>query len=164
MAAGALTLVVLAVIMTQLWALNACYMCVFQRLLYLGIMLALLVSWWRWSGNWVPRFALAASTLISIGGIVVAGYQSWLQWAPGLQLSCGAGNQNLMEQIVEWLGQLSPILFMATGFCEDDSFKIFTLSLANWSLFFFVALGVGSLALLYCRCQKQPGNRFERYS
>lgn len=151
MAAGALMLVLLAILMTQLWMLNACYLCMFQRLLYLGIMLALLVATGFWKNRRLAGGGLFLAGLIALGGIGVAGYQSWLQWFPQLELSCGTGSQNLMEQTVEWLGRLAPTVFMATGFCEDDSFRIFALSLANWSLLSFMALAGGCFVLLYSR-------------
>ncbi len=151
MAAGSLLLVLLAVLMTQLWNLNACYLCMFQRLLYLGIMLALLLAFWRWPDRRTLPLMLVIALLVSLWGVGVAGYQSWLQWFPQMQLSCGTGSQNFMEKTVEWLGQLSPTMFMATGFCEDDDFKIFWLSLANWSALSYLALSVGCAGLLWVR-------------
>ena len=155
MAAGCLTLALLSVMMTHLWMLNACYLCIFQRFLFMAVTLTLLIACWRWRDRLAGGAALVVSTLIALGGLGVATYQSWLQWFPELELSCGAGSQNLMEQTVEWLGRLSPTLFMATGFCEDDKFKIFALSLANWSLLCFLALSLACIALLYIRPSKR---------
>ncbi len=112
--------------------------------------------WWRWHDKWSATAPLIIAVMISLGGVAVAGYQSWLQWFPQMNLSCGAGTQNFIEQIVEWLGQLWPSMFMATGFCEDDNFKILYLSFANWSMLFFLGLSAGSLVLLYLRLKKTP--------
>ena len=154
MAFCSLLLVILSVILTQVWMLNACYLCMFQRFLFLVITPLPLLAWWRWRDRCTPVVLLLLVALVALGGMGVAGYQSWLQWFPELNLSCGAGNQNLMEQTVEWLGRLSPTMFMATGMCEDDNFKIFALSLANWSLLSFLGLFVGSLGLLWFRRAK----------
>ncbi len=151
MAAGSLLLVVLSAIMTQLWNLNGCYLCMFQRLLFLGIMLALLVTCWRWPHRGTTLVMLAIALLIALWGAGVAVYQSWLQWFPQLELSCGAGSQNFMDATVEWLGRLWPTLFMATGLCEDDTFKILWLSLANWSALSFLAISAGCTGLLWAR-------------
>lgn len=151
MAAGSLLLVVLSVIMTQLWNLNGCYLCMFQRLLFLGILLALLVACWRWPQRGTTLAMLAIALLIALWGVGVAVYQSWLQWFPQLELSCGAGSQNFMDITVEWLGRLWPTLFMATGLCEDDTFKILWLSLANWSALSFLAVSAGCTGLLWVR-------------
>ena len=157
MAGGALLLVVLAVIMTHLWNLSACYMCMFQRVLYLGIMLALLIAFWRWSDRKILPLMLVIASLVSLWGFGLAGYQSWLQWFPQLDFNCGVGSQNFMEKTVDWLGQLMPSMFMATGLCEDDSFKIFWLSLAVWSALSYLALSVGCVGLLWARC-KNPSS------
>ncbi|OQA29813.1 MAG: disulfide bond formation protein B [Betaproteobacteria bacterium ADurb.Bin341] len=155
MAAGSLLLVVLSVLMTQLWNLHGCYLCMFQRLLFLGIMLALLIACWGWPHRGATLAMLALALLISLWGVGVAVYQSWLQWFPQLELSCGTGNQNFMEVTVEWLGRLSPNLFMATGLCEDDDFKIFWLSLANWAALSYLAVSAGCVGLLWARAKSK---------
>lgn len=156
LALGPLLAVVLSVIIAEKWGLNACYLCMFQRLLFLCATITMLFVWWRWHGGLSATAPLVLTIAISLGGVGVAGYQSWLQWFPQMQLSCGAGTQNLIERIVEWLGQLWPSMFMATGFCEDDNFKILYLSFANWSMLFFLGLSLGSLALLHTRLKKLP--------
>lgn len=70
-------------------------------------------------------------------GVAVAAYQSYLQAQPPGSISCMAGEPSLIERIVEWLGQLSPELFLATGFCENAELSILGLSLAHWSLLSF---------------------------
>ena len=48
-----------------------------------------------------------------------------------------------------------PTLFLATGFCEDDGFRLFGLTLANLSLLLFMALTSAALwALLHPLCAR----------
>jgi disulfide bond formation protein DsbB len=54
---------------------------------------------------------------------------------------------------VEWLGQLQPELFLATGFCEEAELSILSLSLANWALVSFSAFLVVAGWALFRACQ-----------
>jgi disulfide bond formation protein DsbB len=62
---------------------------------------------------------------------------------PG-SISCMAGEPSQIERLVEWLGQLQPELFLATGFCEEAELSILGLSLANWALVSFSAFLVAA--------------------
>jgi disulfide bond formation protein DsbB len=51
---------------------------------------------------------------------------------------------------VEWLSQQVPVLFHATGTCEEAALPILGLSPANWTLLTFgVCLAVGAWALVH---------------
>lgn len=148
LAAGCIALVVGSFVLTDWFNLHPCHLCIFQRLLFmiLGV-LFLLAAWLS------PRAATAwpgtLSLPIAATGIAVAIYQSWLQLQPAGSISCMGGEPGLIEQVVEWLGQIQPDLFLATGFCEEAELSILGLSLANWSLVSFTAFfGASVWALL----------------
>ncbi len=155
LAAASLLLVLASFIVTEWFDLHPCHLCIFQRLLFikLGVVFlfaALLtprLSWW----------AGLVSVPITATGIATAAYQSWLQLQPPGSISCMGGEPSLIERWVEWLGQLQPALFLATGFCEEAELSIFGLSLANWALVFFTASFLAAIWALmrarsvYCR-------------
>lgn len=155
MAIGSLALVVIAVILAHLLAVQACHLCVFQRVLFLAVSLALLFVWGTWKGYWIPLISLLKGALFSLSGLITAGYQVWLQWHPQSSLGCGVGQQGIIERFVEWLAQLSPLLFMTGGLCQDDDLVIFGLSIAVWSFLAFSGLLLGCLALLITRLQNK---------
>lgn len=127
------------VLLTEWLHLEPCYLCVFQRLLMFVLgALALLAA--LASGTPVGRWLGAAVPVVGAGGMVAAGYQTWLQLQPPGSTSCLNADPGLVERLIEWLGQLSPSLFLATGFCEDAGLSILHLSLANWSLIGFMLL------------------------
>jgi disulfide bond formation protein DsbB len=64
-----------------------------------------------------------------------------------------AGEPSQIERLVEWLGQLQPELFLATGFCEEAELSILGLSLANWALVSFSAFLVAAGWALFRACQ-----------
>ena len=98
-------------------------------------------------GRWLP--AVLTLSLAALG-LAVAGYQSWLQFQPANMVSCSAGQLSRIEDLVEWLGQQVPTLFLAGGSCDETPWVVLGLSLANWAMFTFAAgLAVGGWALVH---------------
>lgn len=126
-----------------LWLrLDPCHLCIFQRLL-LMLMCPLALAAIR--RGWLGRLAAGLFSLLGGVGALTAGYQSWLQLQPPGSISCSGSEMGPIEQLVEWLGQLVPTLFMASGFCEDAELVILGLSLANWGLVLFLSLVAAAL-------------------
>lgn len=140
-----------SLILTPWLDLEPCHLCIFQRTLFM--LLALLAAltavlphpgWTRLGARLSALLFLALTAL----GSGVAAYQSWLQWQLIDEVSYISGPPGPIERLVEWLGQQSPALFMASGFCEDKQLVIQGLSLANWAFLVFVAaLAAGTWAL-----------------
>ena len=128
--------------------LHPCYLCNFQRLLYMVLAVFAL------GGVVLPAWRKLWSTLVgltALGGMATAIYQSWMQYAPNLVNECGVGQPTLLEQIVDWLGMRWPSLFMVTGFCTDKDWVFLGLSLANWSVLCFALLLAGAASLFFRR-------------
>ncbi|OQX02840.1 MAG: disulfide bond formation protein B [Thiothrix lacustris] len=115
--------------------LHPCYLCVFQRLLFMllavfGLLAATGFGEKVWGGLVI---ALAGV------GVTTAGYQTWLQLQPPGSASCAGSQPNLIEQLVYFLSDNLPSLFEVSGLCEDQELVILGLSLANWALVSFLA-------------------------
>lgn len=148
LATFAVGLTATAVIAGEWLRLQACPLCIFQRLLYL------LIAFLALAGVLLPVWSRLWSGLIgllAVSGVATAAYQSWLQYAPEASRECGLGEPTLIEQLVNWLGMLWPKLFMATGFCSSKEWEIFGLSMANWSGLGFLGILIVSVGLLNCR-------------
>lgn len=157
----ALTLVVClglvggGVLLAQLLHLAACPLCILQRMLYLLLALAaggglLLAA--RPAGRVLAALLMAA---IAASGAFVAGYQVWIQrFAP---TTICAGKMPWWEELVEWAGRQSPLLFKPSGLCSDPAWKLLGLSIAEWSLICFAGLFLlGLYALLKGRDAAGP--------
>lgn len=155
LALSALGLVAAALALAEWWGASACYLCVFQRILCLGLFLTLGSAAALWPRRMLRQSALLLALLFALVLVATAGYQSWLQWFPALEISCGSGTQNPIERLVEWLTPLSPTLFMALGFCEDDELRLLGLSLATWALLAGIAYLTATVALLRVRAIRQ---------
>ncbi|MDP1527167.1 MAG: disulfide bond formation protein B [Rhodocyclaceae bacterium] len=126
--------------------LHPCHLCIFQRLLFMVMALFALVA--TLSSAW-PRCAAGMGFVAAaLGGMATAASQSWLQWQPAGSVTCAGNQPSMLERFVEWLGQLQPELFLATGFCENKELTILGLSLANLAFISYAALGAFALWLL----------------
>ena len=120
--------------------LAACPLCIIQRMLYLLCALAALFGL-VFRGSLAGRGIAIALMMLSAGvGTFVAGYQTWLQHFP-TGIGCAA-NSPWWEAFVYWVGEKLPLLFQAGGVCEDSSWKLFGLSIAEYSLLAFSGLTV----------------------
>lgn len=137
LALASLGLLVSGLILGELARLQPCYLCNFQRFLYIVLVVVGLC------GALVPaarRFWSGLFALVALGGLVTAVQQSWMQYAPQNAVECGFGDPTLVERIVDWLGAQWPSLFMVTGFCTNKDWVFLGLSLANWSALCFLGL------------------------
>ena len=117
--------------------LDPCYLCNFQRFLYIIVALlsasAALLN--RWPRLWGLLIGLAA-----LWGVASAAEQSWMQYFPDQVNECGFSDPTLAETIVNWLAVRWPDMFMVTGFCTIKDWVFLGLSLANWSALCFLGL------------------------
>lgn len=139
---------VLAVILAIGLRLEACHLCIFQRLVYFFIGTLFLTAFATWELLALRLLALSSASICSAWGLYVAAQQSWLQWFPTSEFTCTAIEPSLTERLIDWLGGISPAFFMATGFCGSKDLIILGLSLANWSFLFLSGFLLMSLRLV----------------
>lgn len=136
-----------SLILTPILGLNACYLCVFQRFVFMLTGMVALAA----ASGWWPRLWGGLVSLLSALGASAAGYQSWLQAQPEGSVSCIGGEPNLIERLAYFLAEAMPVLFNVTGFCADEELVIVGLSLANWSLIAFIVIFVAAGWGLFAR-------------
>jgi disulfide bond formation protein DsbB len=135
-------------IMVALLKLEPCPLCIAQRTLFMMMGASGLVAFLA-HRHVAGKIAGALTLLSALAGAGLAGYQVWLQHQPSARFTCAGGDPNVIERIVDWLGTLSPTLFLAPGVCQDTGLLILGYSLAAWALVAFSASAVlGLWALL----------------
>ncbi len=141
---GCLALVVGSLGLTVWMDLRPCPLCIFQRLLFIVLGLFALAAAWlgRRRGALFPGLVVLSCALAGIG---ISAYQVWLQLQPPDSASCGGGALSLVDLVVDWLGERLPMLFLATGFCDDAGPPILGLWLARCALIGFSACLVVAL-------------------
>ena len=146
---GALGVVAAGMILQHLLNLSPCPLCIFQRLLYM------VIGGMALFGFALPQLRQLWAALIGLlagGGVLVAGYQTWMQAFPELATECGYAEPNMIERLVDMLGMQWPNFFLATGFCSSKEWVFLSLSIANWS--FLVFSGMLVYAALLFRMKK----------
>lgn len=145
----ALGLAVSSLILTAWLDLHPCYLCIFQRLLFILIgVFGLLAMTGFGEKLWGWLLLLLAGV-----GTATASYQTWLQLQPPGDVSCAGGPPNLIEQLVYFLSDNMPSLFEVTGLCEEEELVILGLSLANWALVSFGAALIAAAWALFGKPQ-----------
>ena len=149
MSVGAFGLVGLAVVLADVLKLSACPLCVFQRVVYIGLGVVYAVA--AVASGGVRRGLLWLGVAVALLGLGVALDQSYLQHFPDPALECSYTDPNALERLVDWLGMQWPRLFMATGFCSSKEWVMWGLSMADWSAVAFAGFTAVSAGLAWRR-------------
>lgn len=122
-------------------------MCIVQR--YTLVLVALLsgvgarVAHRRWG-----RVGVSSLLVLLAGfGAFVAVRQSWLQWYPPEEASCGRDFYGMIETFP--LQRVVPMIFKGSGDCAAVDWTFLTLTIANWSFLNFALMVLLGLLLLW---------------
>lgn len=127
---------------------DPCPMCILQRVAYIGLIILFLAA-----AIHGPRgkAATAYSTLIVLvaaAGGAVAARQVWLQHLPKeLVPACGPGLEFLLRKFPLY-DALSKVL-AGSGECAEVGWRFLGLSIAGWSLVWFVLLALYAVYVAY---------------
>lgn len=119
---------------------NPCPLCILQRVAYIAMMVVFLIG-----AIHGPRRsgAIVYSTLLVIIAVIGAGIATrhvWLQHLPKDRLpECGPGLEYMLNRFP--LMQALEKVFRGSGECAEVGWTFLTLSIAEWSLAWFVLLG-----------------------
>lgn len=136
---GALGLVGSGLVIQEIYRIDPCPLCIFQRLLYMVFGSVALLAALLPRGQRGIALGLAGVTVV---GLLTALYQTIMQAFPNIVTECSYTDQGPIERLVDWLGMQYPPLFLATGFCSSRDWEFLGLSMANWSLVCFTVFGV----------------------
>lgn len=126
--------------------LEPCPLCIFQRVCFLGMGIAFLVAFFHNPGRAGAAIYALILTLIGGTGAALAGRQVWLQSLPKDQVpSCGMGLNYMLETLP--LTDVVKKVFQGSGECAEKAWEFLHLSIAGWSLVFFIATVVASIAV-----------------
>ena len=127
--------------------LEPCPMCIVQRYaMVLVALVSLLGAAW-------PSRQLGAG-VASVGVVLLAGFgafvaarQSFLQWYPPQEASCGRDFYGMIETFP--LQRVVPMIFKGSGDCSAVDWTFLTLTIANWSFLNFCLVGTVGLGLAW---------------
>jgi protein dithiol:quinone oxidoreductase len=123
-----------------------CPLCILQRIAYIAMMPVFLVAALHGPARWGAAVYSALIFAIAASGAAIAGRQVWLQHLPAAQVpACGPGLEYMLERYP--LREVLPKVFAGSGECAEAGWRFLGLTIAGWSLVWFVALGVLAVVL-----------------
>ena len=125
--------------------LEPCPMCIVQRyaLILVAVVAGLTALAHR---NTLLVAGSGFMVLLSALGAFVAARQSFLQWFPPPEASCGRDLYGMIETFP--LKRVIPLIFKGSGECTKIDWTFLGLSIANWSFVCFTAIALLGLLLV----------------
>lgn len=125
---------------------DPCPLCILQRVAFIAMMALFLVGALHGPAR---RGAIVYSTLLfivaGIGG-AIAGRQVWLQHLPADRVpACGPGLDYMLQSFP--LTKALEKIFAGSGECAEAGWRFLGLTIAGWSLVWFVALGTFAVVI-----------------
>ena len=147
LAVVSLGLIGVGLLLQHVVGLDPCPLCIFQRIAYFAVALfALLAASLspRASSRWWGGLALMSA----LTGVGIAGWHVWLQLNPQ-GMSCGPGLATMLENFP--LTEVLPKVFRGSGDCSESAWTLLGLTIAEWSLLWFVILSTATMYVLFAR-------------
>ena len=131
--------------------LEPCPMCIVQR--YLLVLVAMVAGVTAFSHRFT-LLALGAGLMAVLAalGAFVAARQSFLQWYPPENASCGRDLFGMIETFP--LKRAIPMIFKGSGDCTKIDWTFLGLSIANWSFLCFVVIALAGLVIVFRQLKK----------
>lgn len=125
-----------------------CPMCIMQRVAYIALMALFLVAAVHGPGRKGAAWYSGAMVLVCVAGAAVAARQVWLQHLPKDQVpACGPGLEYLMRKFPLW--EVLQKVLSGSGECAEVGWRFLGLSIAGWSLVWFVLLAALAVAAVW---------------
>lgn len=125
---------------------DPCPLCLLQRGFYYGILIVLGVGALHGPGRKGAIAYSIGALLFAAGGAITAIRHVWLQHLPADQVpACGPDLFYMMENFP--LGRTLQLLLRGSGQCAEVHWRFLGLSIAEWSLAWFLALAALTLFL-----------------
>ena len=120
---------------------NPCPLCIMQRVAYIALMIVFLIGALHGPRRAVAWWYSGLLVLISLAGAGIATRQVWLQHLPKDRVpECGPGLSYMLNKfpLIDALEKV----FRGSGECAEVTWTLLGLSIAEWSLIWFLIFGV----------------------
>ena len=132
--------------------LEPCPMCIVQRY---ALILVAVVAGVTALAQRKPLLLTGTGLMVVLSGLgaFVAARQSFLQWYPPEEASCGRDLYGMIETFP--LKRAIPMIFKGSGDCTKIDWTFLGLSIANWSFVCFVVVALLGAVLLLRRAARR---------
>ena len=127
---------------------DPCPLCLLQRIVYMALMAVFLVAALHGPGRAGALVYGGLLTATAVIGAAIASRHVWLQHLPpGRVPECGPGLEFTLRKFP--LFQALEKILAGSGQCAEAGWKFLGLTIAGWSLVWFILLGLFSLYLTW---------------
>lgn len=139
-------LIAMALYLQHFQGQDPCPLCMIQRLFFIALGAVFLLAAVVAPKGWFVRVYGAIATVLALGGAGFAARHVWLQWYPPESESCTADLFTQLQRL-PFASVIQRALY-ATGDCARVDWTLLRLSIAEWSLLWFVLLAILSVVYL----------------
>ena len=141
-------LLIFGLYLEHIQGLEACPLCIFQRIAYTIIIFITLIGAIHNPRNLLQIIYKLLMVISSITGAAIAGRQIWLQHLPPeLVPECGPG-LDYMFNVFPFREALK-MIFTGSGECAEVKWRFIGLSIAEWSLIMFIGIFIATILSIY---------------
>ena len=141
-------LLIFGLYLEHIQGLEACPLCIFQRIAYTVIIFIALIGAIHNPRNLLQNIYKLLMVISSITGAAIAGRQIWLQrLPPELVPECGPGLDYMFN--VFPFGEALKMIFTGSGECAEVKWRFIGLSIAEWSLIMFIGIFIATILSIY---------------
>ena len=141
-------LLIFGLYLEHVQGLEACPLCIFQRIAYTAIIFIALIGAIHNPRNLLQNIYKLLMVISAITGAAIAGRQIWLQHLPPeLVPECGPGFDYMFN--VFPFGEALKMIFTGSGECAEVKWRFIGLSIAEWSLIMFIGIFIATMLSIY---------------
>ena len=141
-------LLIFGLYLEHVHGLEACPLCIFQRIAYTVIIFIALIGAIHNPRNLLQNIYKLLMVISAITGATIAGRQIWLQHLPPeLVPECGPGLDYMFN--VFPFGEALKMIFTGSGECAEVKWRFIGLSIAEWSLIMFIGIFIATIFSIY---------------
>ena len=141
-------LLIFGLYLEHVHGLEACPLCIFQRIAYTVIIFIALIGAIHNPRNLLQIIYKLLVVISSITGAAIAGRQIWLQHLPPeLVPECGP-SLDYMFNVFPFREALK-MIFTGSGECAEVKWRFIGLSIAEWSLIMFIGIFIATILSIY---------------
>ena len=141
-------LLIFGLYLEHVHGLEACPLCIFQRIAYTVIIFIALIGAIHNPRNLLQIIYKLLMVISAITGAAIAGRQIWLQHLPPeLVPECGPG-LDYMFNVFPFREALK-MIFTGSGECAEVQWRFIGLSIAEWSLIMFIGIFIATILSIY---------------
>jgi disulfide bond formation protein DsbB len=125
---------------------NPCPLCILQRMVYIALMVVFLAAALHGPRQTGASVYSALLALAALAGAGIAARHVWLQHLPKDKVpECGPGLGYILDRFP--LIDAFTKIFRGSGECAEAGWKLMGLSIAEWSLVWFIMLGAWAIVV-----------------